>query len=112
MTPADLEKAGHRLFGRKKWKPQLAAALGVNTATVFRMMHRAEVSGPCTVAIKALLENKRRIDELNKEADRLLRDRKRLKHATEKHAREKKRAAARRKLVPYAGSPELEKHEP
>ena len=58
MTPADLEKAGHRLYGRKKWKLQLAEALGVDPATIYRMMHRQRVPGPYVVAIGSLLEKK------------------------------------------------------
>ena len=103
MTPADLEKAGHKLYGRKKWKTHLAEALGVNVATIFRMMHREGVTGPYIIAIQSLLEKKAALDELNKAANRLLRDRERLKKATRK-----KNAAKKKKLIPYAGSPDLE----
>ena len=62
MTPAQLATAGHRLYGRKKWKNKLADALAVNVSTIHRIMHRPEVPGPYEVAVRGLLENKKAID--------------------------------------------------
>jgi hypothetical protein len=83
MTPADFIKAGQRLYGRKKWKFCLARDLGINVSTVHRMTQldttvdppvfkRAQIPGPCEIALKAMLENKKARDKLEKEARKLL----------------------------------------
>ena len=72
MTPEQFILAGRRLFGRKKWKKQLADALGVNVATMYRMVHRAQVPGPYQIAIASLLEQKKQRDILDKAARKLL----------------------------------------
>jgi phosphotransacetylase len=72
MTPEQLQTAAIKIYGRKKWKPKLAADLGINTSTIFRIMHREQVPGPVEVATKALLENRRRQVVLEREARKLL----------------------------------------
>jgi hypothetical protein len=72
MTPSQLETAAHKIYGRKKWKPSLARDLGVDTSTVFRIMHREQVPGPVEVAVKGLLQNRLAQIRLEKEARRLL----------------------------------------
>ena len=95
MTPAQLETAGVRLYGRKKWKTKLADALAVNVSTIHRIMHRPEVPGPVEVAVKGLIENLKARQAAEKEARRLglvpRRRRKRVLQPGEK------------KLIPYAG---------
>ncbi len=96
MIPSSLEKSGIKLYGRKGWKSHLAAALGVDRATIFRIMQRQQVPGPYEVALRGLLEHKRRQDELDRAA-RALRPRKFRKKKTWKGK------AKQKKLVPYAG---------
>jgi len=94
MNAVDLIAAGQKLYGRRKWKPQLAEALGVNVATIHRMVHRTGVPGPYAIAINALLEHKKRKDELDRAARSLL------------PRSLRKRLTARKpgkKLIPYAG---------
>jgi len=104
MTPTDLALAGQKIYGRKKWKTQLANALGVNVATIYRMVHRSDVPGPYQIAINSLLANKKQMDDLEKAAKKLL---PKGYHAWNKR-KQKKRKKGERKLLPYAGSPELE----
>lgn len=103
LTPADLIAAGQKLYGRKKWKTHLSEALGVNVATIHRMVHRPLVPGPYAVAISSLLANKKARDELERQARKLL-----PKGYKRPHVRAKKKRKYVRKLIPYAGSPELE----
>jgi len=72
MTPSQLESAAHKIYGRKKWKPSLARDLGVDTSTIFRIMHREQVPGPVEVAVKGLLQNRLAQIRLEKQARRLL----------------------------------------
>ena len=72
MTPEDFTKYGQRLFGRKKWKTQLANALCVNVSTIHRMVHRAVIPGPWQVAIRSLLEQKKQHDAIETAARKLL----------------------------------------
>lgn len=72
MTPLQLITAGQKLYGRKKWKHKLAAALGVDQSTIHRLTHRDIVPGPYIVAIEGLLDQKRRQDELDRAARKLL----------------------------------------
>ena len=96
MTPDELQTAAHKIYGRKKWKPKLAADLGVNTSTIFRIMHREQVPGPVEVAVKALLENRKRQVALEREARKLL-----PRGYRRKNVAPRKKAV--RKLIPYAG---------
>jgi hypothetical protein len=60
MTPAALEHAGQRLYGRQ-WKSPLAAALHVKRHTVDNWhAGRSTIPGPATVAIGLLLQARRR----------------------------------------------------
>jgi hypothetical protein len=72
VTPSQLETAAHKIYGRKKWKPSLARDLGVDTSTIFRIMHREQVPGPVEVAVKGLLQNRLAQIKIDKEARRLL----------------------------------------
>lgn len=86
MTPEQFVTSGIKLFGRKKWKSQLAHALGVNVATVHRLAKLPpspsgsgatselprQIPGPYEVALKGLLQHKRAQDILEREARKLL----------------------------------------
>lgn len=84
MTGAEFKTACIKLFGRKKWRPHAAAALAVNESTIWRVEHRPSIQGPYIVALAGLQAAKKQRDELNKAADQLLRDRKRLARAKRK----------------------------
>ena len=88
MTPDQFILAGQRLHGKKFWKARLARDLGVNPATIHRMVKREQIPGPYEIAVKAMLENKRQRDKLEKEARKLL---------PRKFRKRSPRAAARRK---------------
>jgi hypothetical protein len=72
VTPDIFIASGQKLYGRKKWKVQLADALGVDVTTIWRLTKREQIPGPYEVALKAMLENKRRQDVLEREARKLL----------------------------------------
>lgn len=71
MTPAQLTKAGHKLYGRKKWKVRLAEALAVNVSTIHRICKRPEIPGPVEVAVKGLLNHRLEQIRIEKEARKL-----------------------------------------
>lgn len=72
MTPAEFIAIGHKLYGRKAWATKMAADLGVDRMTIYRMTHRPQVKGPYEVALRGLLEHRRRQVELEKAARKLL----------------------------------------
>jgi hypothetical protein len=72
MTPEQFTQAAIKIYGRKKWKPKLAAALGVDVATIFRMVKREHIPGPYEVAMNGLLEHRRQEVVLEKAARKLL----------------------------------------
>ena len=72
MDPATFIASGQKLYGRKKWKVKLAADLGVDVVTIWRLTKREQIPGPYEVALKAMLENKKRQDALEREARKLL----------------------------------------
>ena len=105
MTPTQLQTAGHRLYGRKKWKNKLADALAVNVSTIHRIMHRPEVPGPVEVAVKGLIENKKAIDAATATARKLgLVPRKRRKKVLTPNSKKEKVV----EKIPYAGAEGLE----
>lgn len=72
MTPDQLKTTAIKIYGRKKWKPSLARDLGLDTSTVFRMMHREQVPGPVEVAVRGLLDHRQREIELERAARKLV----------------------------------------
>jgi hypothetical protein len=72
MKPDQFKSAAVRIFGRKKWQPQLAAHLGCNVSTIHRLMKREQIPGPYEVALAGMLEHRKREIELEKAARRLL----------------------------------------
>lgn len=82
MTPLELQTAAHKIYGRKKWKPSLARDIGVDTSTIFRIMHREQVPGPIEVAVKGLLNVRQQQIKLEREARKLLPRKLRRKKAT------------------------------
>ena len=72
MNPDQFKSAAVKIFGRKKWQPQLAAHLGCNVSTIHRLMKREQIPGPYEVALQGMLEHKKRQIALEKEARRLL----------------------------------------
>ena len=72
VTPADFIKTAIRVYGRKKWKPQLARDLGVDVSTIHRICKRDQVPGPYEVALNGLMEHRRQEIELEKAARKLV----------------------------------------
>ena len=72
MTPADLRSAGMKMYGKTGWRHKLATDLGVNPVTIWRMMKKERIAGPYEVAVRGMLENKKRRDEIEKAARKLL----------------------------------------
>jgi hypothetical protein len=75
MTPEAFVTAGIKLYGRKHWKSQLAAALGINAVTIYRLAKLQlprQIPGPYEVALRGLLQHKRAQDILDREARKLL----------------------------------------
>lgn len=72
MTPEDFTKIAHKIYGRKKWKAQLARDLGVDPVTVYRITKRPQVPGPYEVALNGLMEHRRKEIALEKEARKLM----------------------------------------
>ena len=95
MTPEAFRAAARRVYGKPEWKTDLARDLGVNVCTVHRMLHRPEVSGTWTIAIKAMLQNRIAKDKLEKEVRRLL-PKKPRKRSPAAIARRKKKNAERK----------------
>jgi len=105
MDVDQLTAAGRKLFGHKHWKLKLAQALGVNPATIYRMVKRLKaaagtreglVPGPYEVAIKGMLQHKRAQDVLDKAARKLLPRKFRYKRKTDGQGRPVKRLIKRR----------------
>lgn len=74
MTPTELEKLARRIFRDKPsfWKARLSRVLCVDKSTIHRMMKRPEIPGPVEVAVRGLLEHKKKQDALEREARKLL----------------------------------------
>ena len=96
VTPDDLKKVGIKLYGRKAWKSHMARALNVDVSTIHRIGHRTIVPGPYEVALTGLLEHKRRQDEIDRAARKLLPRGYKKRHVAPRKPKPKK-------LVPYAG---------
>ncbi len=101
MTPAELERLARRIYTDKPayWKAKLARDLSVHITTIHRIMKRPEVPGPVEVAVRGMLEHKRRQDAIEREARKLLpvRLRKHLK-GSRKNPPRKKRVPAEKPL--------------
>ena len=107
MTPTELRSAGMKMYGKTGWRHKLATDLGVNPVTIWRMMKKERIAGPYEVAVRGMLENKKRRDEIEKAARKLLPKGYRAWNKRPQK-RKKKLKPGERKLIPYAGSPELE----
>ena len=96
MTPTELEKLARRIFNDKPayWKARLSRVLCVDKSTIHRMMKRPEVPGPVEVAVRGLLEHKKKQDAIEREARKLLPARLRRKRVP----RKKKAAAIEKPL--------------
>lgn len=97
LTPLQLQEAGHKLYGRKHWKRQLALTLGLDVSTVLRITKRERVPGPVEFAVLGLLEQKRRKDEIDRAARAML------PRSLRRRKPQKKKRKYVRKLIPYAG---------
>ncbi len=72
MTPETFISNAIRIYGRKKWKPKLAADLGVDVSTIHRLVKRTQIPGPYEVALNGMLEHRRQEIILEKAARKLL----------------------------------------
>jgi hypothetical protein len=79
MTPDQLRSAGIRIYGKKKWVPQLAGALGIDRGTIYRLLKRPEIDGIYSVAVAGLLEHRKRQRELERAARAMMPRRRRKK---------------------------------
>lgn len=94
MTPDQLQQTAIRIYGRKRWKAHLARDLGVDVSTIHRLTHRAQVPGPYEVALRGMLDHRKREIALEKEARKLLPRRLKLR---------KKRTVPKPRLIKAAG---------
>jgi hypothetical protein len=72
MTPDQMKAKAIYIYGRKKWKPQLARDLGVDVSTIHRIVKREQVPGPYEVALNGLMEHRRQEIVLEKAARKLV----------------------------------------
>ena len=80
MTPEDLVRIGQKLYGRKGWRSKLAADLGVDPVTVWRLVKSGkEIPGPYDVAIVGMLNQRTAQLELEKRDRKIFRQSRRLK---------------------------------
>ena len=60
MTPTEFTEAGKRIFGRSGWKGQLAEALQIDRATVWRYVNgKRPIPEPVALAMEALAQRER-----------------------------------------------------
>ena len=60
MTGPEFIMIGKRLYGRSAWQGQLADALGINPATVWRYSRdKRPIPAPIVLALEALLKRER-----------------------------------------------------
>jgi hypothetical protein len=72
VTPADFVQTAIRVYGRKKWKPQLARDLGVDVSTIHRIVKRDQIPGPYEVALRGLIAHRQQEIVLEKAARKLV----------------------------------------
>jgi hypothetical protein len=72
MNGEEFARIATKIYGRKKWKVKLAEDLGVDRITIYRMTKREQIPGPYEVALRGLLEHRKREIALEKEARKLL----------------------------------------
>lgn len=57
LSPEELTKIGHRLYGRRAWIARMAHDIGVDQSTVWRWAHAKRRIEPITnFSVRALLE--------------------------------------------------------
>lgn len=55
VSPEEVVQIGQRLYGRRKWIPRMATALGVNPSTVWRWAHgRMNIAPASSTAIRGV----------------------------------------------------------
>lgn len=60
MTPAELKKAGEKLYGKWGWQTRLAEALEVDGSTVRRWVSGAvPIPGPVAAAVRCFIDRLR-----------------------------------------------------
>jgi hypothetical protein len=96
MTPLTFIQAGERLFGRKEWKREMARRLGVNYATITRIIKREEIPGPVQTAVAYMLSEKKRADEAVREARKLIPHGLRRRTDIQRKVKRKKKFAVKR----------------
>ena len=72
MTPEQFIAISHKIYGRKKWKPQLARDLGVDVSTIHRIVKRTQVPGSYEVALRGLMAHRQQEIALEKAARKLV----------------------------------------
>jgi hypothetical protein len=95
MTPADLERIGRRMYGKRHWRSRLALNLGRDNATIHRWGKRIEIDPIVEVAVRGLLER----FKLNQAAEKIvtgrLRKEGKLKPRTRKRKKGKRHARSK-----------------
>jgi hypothetical protein len=72
VTPEQFIAGAVKVYGRKKWKPKLAADLGVDVSTIHRIVKRDQIPGPYEVALRGLMAHRSQEVLLEKAARKLL----------------------------------------
>lgn len=73
MTPAELERIGKRMYGRKHWRSRLALNLGLDNSTIWRLAKKEAVPHLMEVAVRGLDERDKQLKSLQRQEDERLR---------------------------------------
>lgn len=69
MTPAEFERIGKRLYGRKHWRSRLALNLGLDNSTVWRATKKEKIPFLMEVAVRGLNERHKQLTALQRQED-------------------------------------------
>lgn len=74
MTPVELERIAKRMYGRKHWCSRLAANLGVDNTTIWRLKKKEKIPFLMEVAVRGLDERDKQLKTLQRQEDERLRN--------------------------------------
>lgn len=69
MTPAEFERIGKRMYGRKHWCSRLAANLGLDNSTIWRATKKEKIPFLMEVAVRGLDERDKQLKSLQRQED-------------------------------------------
>lgn len=90
MSPAELERIGRRMYGKRHWRSKLALNLGKDVATVHRWAKRENLDYVVEVAVRGLLER----HKVNTAAEKIVTERLRKEGKLRPVLRRRKKKAA------------------